>query len=230
MLTGILILIVIICAAMLWNEGLWGNAITLVNVTLAALIATNYYEPIAAMIENVGETTLTYTYFWDFLAIWLLFVVVYSIMRTVTDFLTKTKVKFKAPIEHTGRILLALMVGYVMMAFTAMTLHMAPVPEHAFGGAFHQATKAKTAVLVDKNLPNHFLGILAPDRAWLYFVQSRSQAGGDGRINGALARWWGQRTFDPESRFVFKYGARRRKLEQYNNEKKQFRVHPMDLK
>ena len=64
----------------------------------------------------------------------------------------------------------------------------------------------------------------APDRQWLGFVQSRSWAASDTSTNGALARWWGQRTFDPESRFIFKYGARRKKLEEHNKENSTMRV------
>ena len=39
MLTIFLLIVMLVCVAMCWNEGLWGNAITLVNVLLAAMIA-----------------------------------------------------------------------------------------------------------------------------------------------------------------------------------------------
>ena len=224
MLTGLLFIIILICVAFLWNEGLWGNAISLVNVTIAALIATNYFEPLAGFLEGMGNAMASFTYFWDFLSIWMIFVVAMVIMRTTTDFLTKTKVKFKAPVEHAGRAIVALLVGWVMMSFTCMTLHLAPLAERPIGGSFHNATKADGGLIIDKNLPNHFAGILAPDRFWLAVVQKRSGAKDDGYSTGALARWWGQRTFDPKSRFIFKYGARRRALEEYNKEKGAMRV------
>ena len=220
MLTAFLFFVMIACVAFLWNEGLWGNAITLVNVVLAALIATNYFEPLASLIEGLDDSMATFTYMWDFLSIWFIFVVVYSIMRAVTDKLTKTKVKFKGFVEMIGRSLLALVVGYVFMAFTCMTLHLAPLGERPFGGSFHRTTNNQTITGalygVDNTLPNHFAGVLAPDRQWLGFVQSRSWAADDNFGSGPLARWWGQRTFDPQSRFIFKYGARRRKHEEHN--------------
>jgi hypothetical protein len=211
----------LICVAMCWNEGLWGNAITLVNVVLAAMIATNYFEPLAAFIDGQMPS---YTYLWDFVSIWLIFVVTMSILRAVTDAISKTKVRFKMPVEQSGRVLLALAVGYVMMSFTAMTLHMAPLGEHPFRGSFGRIEKG---VVSDKAMPSYFLG-LAPDRQWLAFMQTRSRAGGDDAFTGALSRWqvfgWKKRPFDPQSRFIFKYAARRQKLEQHNRETGAMRV------
>ena len=228
MLTGILFLVMLVCIAFLWNEGLWGNAITLINVVLAALIATNYFEPVAAFIEGVDDSLATFTYLWAFLSIWLVFVVAFGVMRTVTDRLSKTKVRFKGVVEYAGRSILAIVVGYVFMSFTCMTLHLAPLAEHPFGGSFHRASgePSVTGALygVDNTIPSHFAGILAPDRQWLAFVQSRSWAPNeDSSSVGALSRWtgfgiWEKRTFDPKSRFIFKYGARRRALEEYNKE------------
>jgi hypothetical protein len=221
MLTGFLFLVMLICIAFLWNEGLWGNAITLINVVLAAMIATNYFEPLASLIEGLDDSMASFTYMWDFLSIWMIFVLTFGIMRAVTDKLSKTKVKFKGVVEYAGRSILAIVVGYVFMSFTCMTLHLAPLAERPFRGAFHNTTKAEgltmgTVYGVDKTLPSHFL-FLAPDRQWLAFVQSRSWAPNeDAGGSGALSRWWGKRTFDPKSEFVFKYGARRRMHEEHN--------------
>jgi hypothetical protein len=215
MLLLFLFLVMLICVAMCWNEGLWGNAITLINVMLAAMIATNYYEPLASFIDDQMPS---YTYLWDFLSIWLLFAVVFGVLRAITDTLSKTKVRFKMPVEHAGRILLAFMVGYVMMAFTAMTLHMAPLGERPFRGAFGRVEKG---ILTDKAMPSYFVG-LSPDRQWLGFMHGRSGEG------GALSRWavfgWKKRQFDPEGRFIFKYAARRKKLEEHNRENGAMRV------
>ena len=55
MLTAFFLVIFFVCVAMMWNEGLWSNAITLVNVVVAAMIATNYFEPLAAVEPVRGE-------------------------------------------------------------------------------------------------------------------------------------------------------------------------------
>ena len=215
MLTLFLGIVMLICVAMCWNEGLWGNAVTLVNVVLAAMIATNYFEPLASFIDS---QMASYTYLWDFLSIWMLFVFVYAVLRAVTDYLSKVKVRFKMPVEQVGRIVFALAIGYVMMAFTAMTLHMAPLGQRPFRGSFGQVQEG---LLTDKAMPSTFLG-LSPDRQWLGFMHGRSADG------GALSRWavfgWKKRQFDPNANFIFKYAAHRQKLEQYNRETGALRV------
>ena len=62
-----------VCFASLMNNGLWTNTLTLVNVLTAGLVATNYFEPLADLLDK-QEPSLTYV--WDFLAIWLIFGVV----------------------------------------------------------------------------------------------------------------------------------------------------------
>jgi hypothetical protein len=214
MLTLILFIVMLVCVAMCWNEGLWGNAITLVNVILSALVAVNYYEPLAAFIE---DQMASYTYMWDFVSIWLIFVVVMSLLRAVTDKLSRTKVRFKMPVEQAGRVILALVIGYAMLSFTAMTLHMAPLGEKPFRGGFGRIQETANG----PRSANYFLG-LSPDRHWLGALQYVSGE------HGPLSRWavfgWKKRPFDPESRFIFKYAARRKKLEEHNRETGTMRV------
>ena len=103
-IAAILLLVLVVCAAMLWNEGLWGNAITLVNVVLAAMLATNYYEPLADLLDGKFPK---YTYFADFVSLWLIFTVTYFVMRLLTDTLSKYRVRFKMPVEEVVGIVLA---------------------------------------------------------------------------------------------------------------------------
>ncbi len=185
-LTLFLLAIFLACVAMLWNEGLWSNAITLINVLLAAIFASNYFEPVAAWLDGALPS---YTYLWDFLALWLLFVISFGIMRVVTDLLSRTRVKFKMPVEHVGRVLLALWAAWIMISFTCFTLHTAPLPPNSFGGGFQPTPNS-----------SNFLG-LGPDRIWAAFMQSRSR--------GALSRVWDLREFDPNSEFILRYHDRR---------------------
>ena len=184
----VLILIFLICVAMLWNEGTWSNAITLVNVLLAGLLATNYFEPAASFLE---QRLPQFTYLLDYLAMWGVFFLSFTILRAVTDAISKTQVKFKLPIEQTGRVLTAAAVGWVVVCFTLASLHTAPLARTAFRGGFQA-----------EPMSNNFLG-MAPDRMWLGFVQSRSE--------GALALS-PPRAFDGDGEFIFKYGGRRQRF------------------
>src|SRR6185369_17224397 len=96
-----------------WFQGLWSAAITLVNLLFAMIIATSFYEPISTAIEGIGAAA-QYTYVLDFVVLWLLFGIVYGILRAVTDALSASAVKFDLPVEMAGRSVLALFCGWLM--------------------------------------------------------------------------------------------------------------------
>lgn len=176
--------------AMLWNEGLWSSMLVWFQTLFAALMATNYFEPLARMLDRAMGGS--YTYMVDFLALWLIFAVTAGFLRVATALLSRYQVRFRPPVEMGGKICFSLLTGWLFICFTAFTLHTAPLAKHSFGEAF-QPTPTSSMMLG-----------LSPDRKWLGFVQSRSR--------GALSRWT-VREFDPQSDFIFKYAARREKLE-----------------
>lgn len=195
MFSILLILIMFIIIAMLWTEGLWGNALTFLNTLFAAMIATNYFEPAADFFEK--DFAQSMSYLWDFVAIWGVFALVYLILRTVTDQLSRHRVRFRLPIEIGGNVLFAFLTACVFIAFTAATIHTAPLARTPIRGSFQK-----------EPMSNNFLGIIPIDRMWLAFIHSRSAGGlssGEDRV------------FDPKGDFVIKYGQRRQNL--FNNMK-----------
>lgn len=188
MLTIILLVVFFACVAMLVREGIWSNTITLLNVIVAALLATNYFEPLANWLDKMEPS---YTYLWDFVAIWAVFCGSMIVLRGVSDKLSKVRVRFKGPIDLAGGLILALWIAWVMVGFTTMTLHMAPLSENFLG--FYKTPASTT-----------FLG-MAPDRQWLGFAQSLS--GGSLATSGSGEE--GMNVFDPNSEYIFKYRERR---------------------
>ena len=91
MLSLLLFLIFFACVAMSYNEGMWTNAIRLINVVTAALLAVNYFEPVAQWLDDWEPS---YTYIWDFLALWALFAIFMSILRELTDRISRVQVRF----------------------------------------------------------------------------------------------------------------------------------------
>lgn len=194
-LTIILLSILFICVAMLWNEGMWSNALSVMNVTLAGLVATNSWEMLA---DNLNEKAPSFTYLLDFVSLWFVFCLTYGILRAVTDQISKHKIKFKMPIEQAGRAIFALWTGWVMVCFTTFTLHTAPLAKDCLRGSFKYNVGEQ-----------NFLG-LGPDVLWLGFVQSLSK----GALSRADAQGQdGVRVFDPGSNFRGRYAERRAKLE-----------------
>ena len=101
MLFLLLLLILAGTAAGVWFQGLWGGVITLVNMLLAMIIATSLYEPLVTAIEGVAAAR-SYTYLLDFVVLWVLFALVYGLLRTVSEKLSPQLVKFDMPVEMAG--------------------------------------------------------------------------------------------------------------------------------
>jgi hypothetical protein len=208
MLTLFLLLIFAACIGLLYTEGMWSNAIRLVNVVTAGLLATSYFEATAGMLEGMMPS---YTYVCDFLAVWLLFALFMVVFRLLTDTISRVKVRFLGLADRIGSVFFAVLVGWVMMCFTGMTLHTAPLARSFMGGYSPESRM--------------FLG-LAPDRQWLAFVQrvslgqfSRGMSEEDRKKNLYGQRegdkdWEKKlRVFDRNSEFLPKYATRRARLE-----------------
>ena len=189
LLPALLLVIFLACVGCLYSEGTWGNGVRLINVVTAALLATNFWEPTADWLEGIAPT---YTYIWDFVALWVLFALFLNILRTLTSFLSRVKVRFLMLVDRIASGLLAVVVGWVVVCFALMTLHTAPLGEKFLFGGFDR----------DKDM---FLGIAA-DRQWLGFVQQASR--------GSLCRLAEGHEFDPGGEFMNVYGQRRGDLQQ----------------
>jgi hypothetical protein len=77
----------------------------------------------------------SFSYLWDILAVWLVFVVTMGILRGVTGYLSKNKVRFHRLMETIGNISMSVVVALTMTCFTAWTLHLAPLAPNPFRGA-----------------------------------------------------------------------------------------------
>ncbi|MGI9518169.1 MAG: CvpA family protein [Pirellulaceae bacterium] len=204
MTTGLTIAAFVLILVGTWFLGFWNNVITFVNTVLAAIFASNYFEPLADAIDG-GQSS--YTYLLDFVSLWLLFFATFAILRTATDMLSKHRVHFDKWLELTGRTVFTLATAWVFVCFMQFSFHTAPFPP---GEGNFQAR------------PNSVNFAGAPDRLWLGFLQSRS--------TGALAstlpadydtsqlhpsdRDSGVMVFDSKGDFIYKYHHRRLKLSQ----------------
>ena len=179
-----LLVILLATAAGVWFQGLWSAAVTLVNLVLAMAIATCFYEPVCGAIEGISAAA-SYKYLLDFVVLWILFAVAYSVLRAISDVLSKNAVEFDMPVEIAGRSILAVVCGWIMVCFVAFSMQMAPLNSATPLGAW-ASPASKTFVAV------------SPDRLWLGFMYSRSRP-------AAL----GGKPFDPNAEFLLRYRDRR---------------------
>src|SRR5262245_47683096 len=83
------------------SEGLWGAALMFFNVLFAAIIAFNFYEPLAALLAtNVGFLAG----FADTLCLLGIFIVALVLLRLTTETLAPAMVRFPTAIYHIGRL------------------------------------------------------------------------------------------------------------------------------
>jgi len=178
----------------LWREGPWSGLIMLLNLLLAATLATAWYPWVVARLE---PAVASYAFLLDFIVLQGLFCGLLLAFREVTDRLSRTRVRFRRPVELVGGPLVAAVTAWVMVCFTAASLHTAPVPRD-----FIQPTPDA-----------RMLFGLAPDRRWLAWVRGSS-------IDGPFAR--PDQAFDPAADFILRYADHRRGLEG----QEQLRVRP----
>jgi len=169
----------------LWREGPWSGLIMLLNVLLAASLATAWYPVVVARLE---PSLASYTHLLDFIALQGMFCVLLLLLREITDRVSRTRVRFRRPVELAAGPLVAMLTAWVVVCFTAASLHTAPVPRDLI-----QPTPEARM----------FFG-LAPDRRWLAWVRGSSLRGPFASPDDA---------FDPNADFILRYADRRKALE-----------------
>jgi len=206
MLALLLLVIIVVCVAFLYMEGMWSNAVRFVNVVTAAVLATCFWEPLADWLE---EFEPSYTYVWDFLSMWAVFCACMLLFRVLTDQISKVKVRFLKIADRIGSASFALLIGWVMMSFTLTTLHTAPLGKNFLFGGF-QSGQAM------------FMGF-SPDKAWLGFV--RNVSCGAYCRSATEAEWEKKKyVFDPYGDFMKTYEDRRETVEEHNKAANTLRV------
>ena len=154
---GILIAVFFATFAMSINTGFWSNTLLAMNIILSGLIAFGYYGSLASLAADKGLGS--YTFLLDFLSIWLLYVISFIILhRIFSGMLSKTRMRFKNPIDTIGGPVMAGVCGWLMTGLVGATLHASPFAEECFDGAFTYEDSASA--------------ITHPDWAWLNMTEN----------------------------------------------------------
>ncbi|MDR2172175.1 MAG: hypothetical protein LBP59_18675 [Planctomycetaceae bacterium] len=125
---GIPLAVIAALFGMRWKEKLWGNILTMFSVFFSMLIAVNWFEPLAqfATEKNAGMLFVA-----DFLFLWLLFIVAFSIMNEMTRLLSRVNVLFPIPVENAGNFITISIILYLIWGFFSFSLDLAPLGEPA---------------------------------------------------------------------------------------------------
>lgn len=135
-------------------EGIWGAAQIFLAVLFSALVAFNFFEPLAIVLGRFIPDQYS-----DYVALVGLFTVVVFVLRLAAEQIAQTYIQVIPAVDTAGRWAFGVLTGYVTMAFLLAALHTAPLPREFAGFAPER---------------NNFLG-MAPDRQLLGFMQYVSE-------------------------------------------------------
>jgi hypothetical protein len=125
----IIVFLILLLTYALTSEGLWGSALMFFNVLFGALIAFNFYEPLARLLDSTGIGWG----FSDTLCMMLLFSFSVLILRMTTETIAPAQVRFPMPVYHIGRLVFGLGGASITMAVVILAFHCAPVYKKIFG-------------------------------------------------------------------------------------------------
>ena len=137
-----------------YAEGLWGASLMFVNVMLAGLIAFDFYEPLADAMDRSIGLLANYS---DFLALVILFALVFSLIRFVTDSIAPTLVRFPGWTEQAGRTVFAFATAWFTVGMLLCMAQTASIHKQFLGYQWQR----------------HSLGGI--DRFWLGYVQRTTE-------------------------------------------------------
>ena len=154
------VILLLIVAAVAWcvaGEGAWGAGLTFLCVLFAGLLAMNFFEFVAGLLDGMGSGVQDYS---DVAALVGLFTLFTFLGRLATDNISPTEIEFDGRVHNVARWLFGAATGYVTMAILLTALHTAPLPRSFIGFSPERA---------------NFFDSLAPDRQWLGFTQHVSE-------------------------------------------------------
>jgi hypothetical protein len=162
-------------------EGMFTACLMCLNVIGAGLIAFNFWEPLANLMDPALGG------YEDALCMVVLFCIALGGLRTLTNLLVATEVEYPTAIQRGGGALFGLVTGYLVSGFLVCMMQTLP---------FHQNFMYFDA----KYEPDAFRRFLPADRVWLAMMHHASA--------GPFSR--GEPTFDEHGSYELRYQRYRR--------------------
>ncbi len=157
---GLIVLVFGLVAYLVASEGIWTAVMMTIVVILSGLVAFNFFEPAAELLQNNGLAG--YAFQLDFVMLVGIFAACVGLLRLALFQLSPDEVETPEAFGEMGRWAVGGLCGWITTCFLLAALHTAPMPREFIGFAPER-----------KNL----LNVIAPDRQWLGFVQYCSNAG-----------------------------------------------------
>jgi len=189
MLTLLTILIMLVLAYLFLIQGLATAVAMFGNVFLAGLIAFNFWEPLADLLDPPLSRSF-FAGYEDAICLTGLFGIAFALLRLATNTLSGAVIEFHPIAQRAGGAFFGLATGYLLTGFLVCVFQTLPWHENFCG--YKPNWQANQSALES---------ILPPDRIWLSMMHRAGE--------NAFSR--GERgTFDPQATFVIRYSRFRR--------------------
>src|ERR1700687_5209626 len=195
MLTLLTILIMLALAYLCLIQGLATALTMFCNVFLAGVIAFNFWEPLADLLDPPLSRSF-FAGYEDAICLTGLFGIAFALLRLATNTLAGAVIDFHPLAQRAGGAFLGLATGYLLSGFLVCVFQTLPWHESFLG--YEPNWQANQSGL-DALLP--------PDRVWLAMMHRAGEASFSRGDRG---------TFDPEATFVIRYARFRRYGDQRN--------------
>jgi hypothetical protein len=124
------LLIPLIMFAVVWGQSFWSNLVSSFNIMFASHMAFNYSIPLSNLINDQAPDWSGFT---EFLCIWVVFIVVFVILRAITGNISKLPVRFGAKFDKGWDVYGCFQVSIIMWGWVAFTMLAAPIGTESFG-------------------------------------------------------------------------------------------------
>ncbi len=158
MLTAIVLLLMGVGFYAGFREGIFTSLCMLVNSFLAGLIAFNFFEPLADLLEPILRGSVLADYE-DFLALSLFFLVAFMLLRLLTNNLSNRLIDLRPQVQQFGGGGIGLLAGYLIGGFFLCALQTLPWHETFFN--FEPRSEQESGLRA----------VWPPDRAWLSMMR-----------------------------------------------------------
>jgi hypothetical protein len=129
MLVFLTILVMLLVAYAYLVEGLFTASLMFVNTFLAALLAFNFYEPLADQLESLDALGG----YEDAICLISIFSLVLILLRTITNYFADTLMDFPEIVQRAGGAIFGLLTGYLICGFLLCVLETLPWDENFMG-------------------------------------------------------------------------------------------------
>ncbi len=113
--------------AMTVNEGLWNNAIALLNVILAGLLGIVVGIPLGVWALGQSGKPADFTWHFVLAGIWIVFAISVLLFGLAAKSASNVRVRFIPMLDKIAGPLMGLMVAVMLTSFTAYTLERVPI-------------------------------------------------------------------------------------------------------